>query len=100
MWRTRTINRKRFFGTKAHFLAKNLYISQKNATFTAKISEKSPKNSVIMVFNRNLYLQKLISADGNRMIISGDYGGKFYSNEGVLRIGVFDFLFNTNCLDE
>ncbi len=33
MWRTRTINRKRFFGTKAHFIAKNLYISQKNATF-------------------------------------------------------------------
>jgi hypothetical protein len=53
-----------------------------------------------MVFNRNLYLQELISADGNGMIISGDYGGKFYSNEGVLRIGVFDFLFDTNCLDE
>ena len=53
-----------------------------------------------MAFNRNLYLQKLISADGNGMIISGDYGGKFYNNEGVLRIGVFDFLFDTNCLDE
>jgi predicted AAA+ superfamily ATPase len=43
-------------------------MSQKSITFAAKIGEKSPKNSVIMVFNRNLYLQKLISADGNGMI--------------------------------
>ena len=35
-----------------------------------------------------------------KVIISGDYSGKFYNNEGVLRIGVFDFLFDTNCLDE
>ena len=39
--------------------------------------------------------------DGFRkVIISGDYGGKFYNNDGVLRIGVFDFLFDTKCLNE
>ena len=59
MWRTRTINRKRFFGTKAHFIANTFVHITKNATFAAKISEKSPKNSVIMVFNRsNLKLRK------------------------------------------
>lgn len=35
-----------------------------------------------------------------KVIISGDYGGKFYNNDGVLRIGVFDFLFDTKCLNE
>jgi predicted AAA+ superfamily ATPase len=35
-----------------------------------------------------------------KIIISGDYGGKFYNNDGVLRIGVFDFLFDTKCLNE
>ena len=35
-----------------------------------------------------------------KVIISGDYGGRFYNNEGVLRIGIFDFLFDTTCLNE
>ena len=43
-------------------------------TFKANIGEKSPKNSVIMIFNRNLYLQKLIAADGNGMIKIIRYG--------------------------
>lgn len=39
--------------------------------------------------------------DGFRkIIISGEYPGKFYNDEGVLRIGVFDFLFDTDCLNE
>ena len=55
-----------------------------------------------MEFKRDLYLQKLISADGNGMIkiISGEYGGKFYNDEGVLRIGIFDFLLDRKCLNE
>lgn len=35
-----------------------------------------------------------------KVIISGEYRGKFYSEEGVLRIGVFDFLSDIHCLDE
>ena len=35
-----------------------------------------------------------------KVIISGDYGGKFYNNEGILRIGIFEFLFDTTCLNE
>ena len=45
MWRTRTINRKRFFGTKAHFLAKNLYISQKKLPLQGK-SADNRKNTL------------------------------------------------------
>ena len=35
-----------------------------------------------------------------KVIISCEYGGKFYNDEGVLRIGVFDFLLDRKCLDE
>ena len=35
-----------------------------------------------------------------KIIISGEYPGKFYNDEGVLRIGVFDFLQDPTCLDE
>ncbi len=35
-----------------------------------------------------------------KVIISGEYGGKFYNSEGVLRIGVFDFLLDRKCLEE
>lgn len=35
-----------------------------------------------------------------KIIISGEYRGKFYNDEGVLRIGVFDFLLDRDCLNE
>ena len=35
-----------------------------------------------------------------KIIISGEHKGKFYNDEGVLRIGVFDFLLDRNCLNE
>ena len=35
-----------------------------------------------------------------KIIISGDHKGKFYNDEGVLRIGVFDFLLDRDCLNE
>lgn len=35
-----------------------------------------------------------------KIIISGEYPGKFYNDEGVLRIGVFDFLLDRDCLNE
>ena len=35
-----------------------------------------------------------------KIIISGEHKGKFYNDEGVLRIGVFDFLLNKDCLNE
>lgn len=35
-----------------------------------------------------------------KVIISGDQGGKFYNEEGVLRIGILDFLFDRDCLNE
>lgn len=33
-----------------------------------------------------------------KIIISGDHKGKFYNEEGVLRIGVFEFLLDRECL--
>ncbi len=41
-----------------------------------------------------------ISDSFRKVIISGDNYGKFYNDEGILRIGVFEFLLNVNCLDE
>ena len=35
-----------------------------------------------------------------KIIISGEHKGKFYNDEGVLRIGVFDFLSDRDCLNE
>lgn len=35
-----------------------------------------------------------------KVIIAGDHGGKFYNDEGILRIGVFNFLLDIHCLDE
>lgn len=35
-----------------------------------------------------------------KIIISGEHKGKFYNDEGVLRIGVFDFLLDRDCLNE
>ena len=35
-----------------------------------------------------------------KIIISGEHKGKFYYDEGVLRIGVFDFLLDRDCLNE
>lgn len=34
-----------------------------------------------------------------KIIISGEHKGKFYNEEGVLRIGVFEFLLDRECLD-
>lgn len=34
-----------------------------------------------------------------KIIISGDHKGKFYNEEGVLRIGVFEFLLDRECLN-
>ena len=41
-----------------------------------------------------------ISDSFRKIIISGEYPGKFYNDEGVLRIGVFDFLLDRDCLNE
>ena len=34
-----------------------------------------------------------------KIIISGEHKGKFYNEEGVLRIGVFEFLLDRECLN-
>ena len=34
-----------------------------------------------------------------KIIISGEHKGKFYNEEGVLRIGVFEFLLDRDCLN-
>ena len=41
-----------------------------------------------------------ISDSFRKIIISGEHKGKFYNDEGVLRIGVFDFLLDRDCLNE
>ena len=41
-----------------------------------------------------------ISDSFRKVIISGDYARGFYNEEGIYRIGVFDFLLNAGCLDE
>ena len=41
-----------------------------------------------------------ISDSFRKVIISGEYSGKFYNDEGVLRIGIFEFLLDSTCLDE
>ena len=40
-----------------------------------------------------------INDNFRKVIISGDYAGKFYDENGVLRIGIFDFLLDRNCLN-
>ena len=35
-----------------------------------------------------------------KVIISGDFAKGFYNEEGVYRIGIYDFLQNRNCLNE
>ncbi len=42
----------------------------------------------------------LISINDNfrKIIISGDYRGKFYNDEGICRMGIFDFLMDKNSL--
>ena len=35
----------------------------------------------------------------SKIIISGEHKGKFYNEEGVLRIGVFEFLLDRECLN-
>lgn len=35
-----------------------------------------------------------------KVIISGDFAKGFYNEEGVYRIGIYDFLLNRNCLNE
>lgn len=41
-----------------------------------------------------------ISDSFRKVIVSGDYARGFYNDEGIFRIGVFDFLLNAGCLDE
>lgn len=45
-----------------------MHVSKKKCIFAAEIGEISLKIAIIMIFERNLYLQKLIAADGNGMI--------------------------------
>ena len=35
-----------------------------------------------------------------KVIISGDNYGSFYNDDGVLRIGIYDFLLDDKCLNE
>ncbi len=44
-------------------------------------------------------LQK-INDSFRKIIISGEHKGKFYNDEGILRIGVYDFLLDRDCLNE
>lgn len=40
-----------------------------------------------------------INDNFRKIIISGEHKGKFYNEEGVLRIGVFEFLLDRDCLN-
>lgn len=41
-----------------------------------------------------------ISDSFRKVIITGDNYGRFYNDEGILRIGVYEFLLDYNCLNE
>ncbi len=41
-----------------------------------------------------------INDNFRKVVIAGDYKGKFYNDEGIYRIGVFDFLLDFDCLNE
>ena len=43
---------------------------------------------------------KNISDNFRKVIISGDYMRGFYNDDGIYRIGVYEFLLNRNCLNE
>lgn len=50
---------------------------------------------------RDLEQRPLIKINDSfrKIIISGEHKGKFYNEEGVLRIGVFEFLLDRECLN-
>ena len=50
---------------------------------------------------RDLEQRPLIKINDSfrKIIISGEHKGKFYNEEGVLRIGVFEFLLDRDCLN-
>lgn len=41
-----------------------------------------------------------ISDSFRKVIISGDNYGRFYNDDGVLRVGIYEFLLDSNCLNE
>jgi predicted AAA+ superfamily ATPase len=41
-----------------------------------------------------------ISDSFRKVVVSGDYMRGFYNDDGIYRIGVYEFLLNVNCLDE
>ncbi len=41
-----------------------------------------------------------ISDSFRKVIISGDNYGRFYNDDGILRIGIYEFLLDSNCLNE
>jgi hypothetical protein len=41
-----------------------------------------------------------ISDSFRKVVVSGDYMRGFYNDDGIYRIGVYEFLLNMNCLDE
>jgi predicted AAA+ superfamily ATPase len=41
-----------------------------------------------------------ISDSFRKVVVSGDYMIGFYNDDGIYRIGVYEFLLNVNCLDE
>ena len=43
---------------------------------------------------------KNISDSFRKVVISGDYMRGFYNDDGIYRIGVYEFLLNRDCLDE
>lgn len=68
-----------------------------------------------MIFERKMYLQRLISGRGNGMvkqksllnvpdsfkkiIITDEYHPSHYNEDGVYIMGLFDFLLNPNSLE-
>ena len=43
---------------------------------------------------------KSINDNFRKVIISGDYTRGFYNDDGIYRIGVYEFLLNRDCLNE
>ena len=50
---------------------------------------------------RNQEQRPLLKINDNfrKIIISGEHKGRFYNDEGILRIGVYDFLLDRDCLN-
>lgn len=42
---------------------------------------------------------KFIGDEFRKVIISGDYMRGFYNNEGIYRIGIYNFLTDSQCLE-